>query len=114
MEKHSLNIHVGQLADIQSPVHHILTSLEGKQYLRKEYEDLTFFITYPLEGDPVPVNIKKAHSLADILVPIAAAYKNEVYANPELHGIWGHDLDDLFFEGIIINENQTTGLLMGS
>jgi hypothetical protein len=114
MEKHTLNIHVGQLADIQTPVNHILTSLEGKQYLTREYEDLTFEISYPLELEKVRVKIHKATCLADVLVPIAEAYKNIVYREPEKHGIWGHDLDDLFFEGIVIHDDGTTELHMGS
>lgn len=114
MEHFSLNIHVGQLADIQTPVNNILTSLEGKQYFSRVYKDLTFEISYPLELEKLLVKIPKANCLADILVPIADAYKNVVYKNPEKYGIWGHNLDDLFFEGIVINDDGTTDLLMGS
>jgi hypothetical protein len=114
MEHLNLNIHVGQLADIQTPVNHILTSLEGKQYLSREYEDLTFEIDYPLELEKVKVKIPKAKSLADVLVPIANAYKNVVYKDQIKYGIWGHDLEDLFFEGITINDDGTTELHMGS
>jgi hypothetical protein len=114
MEKHTFNIHIGQLADIETPVNYILMSREGQQHLTQEYDDLTFEIDYPLELEKVRVNIKKARSLADILVPIAKAYKHVVYQEPEKHGIWGHDLDDLFFEGIVINDDGTTELHVGS
>lgn len=114
MEQHGLNIHVGQLADILTPVDFVLTSLEGQQRLKREYENLTFEISYPLEDMKVRVLIPKAKMLGDILVPIAKTYKELIYAQPEKHGIWGHDLDDLFFEGIVIHDDETTELHMGS
>ncbi len=113
MEKLTLNIHVGQLADITTPVYHILTSLEGRQYFDKEYKDVTFSIDYPMEI-PFIVHIPKGNSLADALVPLADAYKNHIYKNPEQQGVYGHDLNDLFFEGIIINDDGTGELIMGS
>ena len=113
MEHLSLNIHVGQLADIETPVNNILTSLEGKQYFSKVYDDLTFEIDYPIR-EKHRIKIKKVFSLADVLVPLAKEYKHVIYKDTEKYGVWGHDLGDLFFEGITINDDGTTELIMGS
>lgn len=113
MEKHKLNISVSQLAEITTPVHHILCDSEGNSYLQKEYEGLVFIIDYPMHSQ-LAIIIPKAHSIADILVPLADAYKNTIYKDPEKFQVYGHSIGDLFFEGIVINDDGTTDLRIGS
>jgi len=80
MEQLKLDISVSQLADIETPVNGILTTLDGKRVLDKEYEGLNFIIDYPLKSK-CAVIIPKAKTVADLLVPLAAAYKNTIPAH---------------------------------
>lgn len=116
MEQVNLNISVSALAEIKGDVTHIINGIDGKRYLNKEYSDLVFEIDYPLETK-VEVKIPKAKNIADILVPIAYVYKNVIYADAEKenkYGVWGHGIGDLYFEGIVINENGKSELFIGS
>jgi len=116
MEKLELNISVKQLADLKGhKVTCIIHSLGGKRYLNKEYSNLRFSIHYPLDKDKaVEIVIPKAKSIADILVPLADTYKNVIYKDPKKYGVWGHCIEDLFFEGIVIKPNGICELFVGS
>jgi len=116
MEKVKLNISVKGLSEIQGDVTRIINGTDGKRYLDKEYSDLVFEIDYPL-STKVEVKIPKAKSIADILVPIADAYKNIIYKDADKenkYGVWGHGIQDLYFEGFTINENGVSELYIGS
>lgn len=115
MEEIKLNIHVKSLADIKGNVTNVINGTDGKRFLNKEYIDLVFKIDYPLDPKkPLEVIIPKAKSIADILVPIARAYKTIIYKYPETYGVWGHCIEDLYFEGIVIKDDNTTELHLGS
>jgi hypothetical protein len=116
MEKVKLNISVKGLSEIQGDVTRIINGTDGKRYLDKEYSDLVFEIDYPL-STKVEVKIPKAKSIADILVPIADPYKNIIYIDADKenkYGVWGHGIQDLYFEGFTINENGVSELYIGS
>jgi len=117
MEKVDLNISVKALSEITGDVTNIINGTDGKRYLDKEYSDLIFEIDYPLSTTKVRVKIPKAKTIADILVPIADVYKNTIYADADKDnkfGVWGHGIQDLYFERINIKEKGVSELFIGS
>lgn len=93
-------------------------------------------ITYPLTNPDV-IEIKEANSVGELLWDIAQGYKkiydeetetteNEIVAPEErgqllnrnkttgIHGIFGHDIGDLFIEGVSIRHDGFIDLQMGS
>ncbi len=121
MEKIDLNISVHALAEIQGDVTLVINAVDGKRYLDKTYKDIVFELDYPLGGLEedgtyalAEVKILKAESIADILVPIAKYYQDVVYNDPKKYGVWGHRIEDLFFEGVEISESGETRLIIGS
>jgi hypothetical protein len=115
-EKIKLNISVKGLSEIQGDVTNIINATNGKRYLNKEYSNLIFIINYPV-STTLEVKIPKAKSIADILIPIAKAYKDIIYKDIETenkYGVWGHSIQDLYFEKITINENGISKLSIGS
>lgn len=116
METVNLFISVKDLAEVKGDVTNIINGLDGKRYLKKEYKDLIFIIDYPV-GKTLEIKIPEATSIADIIVPIAHAYKNIIYADAHTkntYGVWGHSISDLYFEQIVINENGVSELHIGS
>ncbi len=112
MKKIELNIRVTSLLDIEGNIVTIFNETTGKGKLKKEYSNLIFEIDYPL-STPVFVFIPIAKHIADILIPIAKAYK-KIYSDPKKYGVWGHLIEDLYFEGIGIKENGVCKLYIGS
>lgn len=52
-------------------------------------------------------------SIGYLLWAIARVYRDEIYANWEKYGVWGHGIGDLWFEGIEIDGEQVS-LTIGS
>lgn len=122
MEKILLNIHVASLAEVKGDLTKIISGENGnlggfgKLYLDKEYEHLKVKIDYPLEV-PYELVIPKAICVADIVCAVADAYKNVIYSSDEEtnpFGIWGHNIEDLWFERIDILDDNTVELFIGS
>jgi hypothetical protein len=87
------------------------------QPLDREYPELTVRVDYPLH-ERTEVTVNNAKTVGDVLIQVANFYKKEVYANAEKYGVYGHGLEDLFFEGLEIydtaSEKPLVGVLMGS
>jgi len=112
MEKLELNISVSQLANLKGDVTKVIHDINGQRYFKKTYQKLEFIIDYPLDH-PKKVIVREVKSLADILIPLAKAYK-KIYKTPAVYGIYGHGIEDLFFEGIKINPTGPCELIVGS
>jgi hypothetical protein len=48
------------------------------------------------------------------LMWVLAQEYRRIYVEHEKYGVWGHDIDDLQFEGFVISENGETELWIGS
>jgi len=106
-------ISVYSLGNIKGDLTSVICSSDGEKYFDNDYDELTFLINYPV-NNPLQVKIENISCIADILVPIARAYKNKIYKYPEKYGVWGHDISDLYFEGIVINDDGTGEIMVGS
>ena len=101
-------ISVNGLACVSGDVTNIISGINERgeliAILNRTYDKLECELTYPFSGATIFIN--NAFSIADILQPIAKYYKNIIYANPEKYGVYGHEIEDLCFERIIIKENK--------
>lgn len=84
-----------------------------------EPRDLLVTIDYPLDPG-VQVRIpasaysrRDMPSIGKFLLAIAKEYK-EIYRAPKKHGIWGHDITDLYFERVTVNKHGVVELAVGS
>lgn len=104
----TVSVSVNGLACVSGDMTNVISGLNEKgeltPFLNKEYKGLRCDLTYPFNG--AIVFIDNVRSIADILQPIARYYKNEIYANPKQHGVYGHKIEDLCFERIIIKGNK--------
>jgi len=100
-------------------------------WFNRQPETFTVVIDYPmhatvrLEIPPVTVRYRRGHSRTEVhpgsfLWTVAQHYK-KIYAEAEAsekgqkkYGIWGHQLEDLYFEGISFDKKGNARLLMGS
>jgi hypothetical protein len=116
MESISMFISVKGLSEINGDATHIINGTKDNddfvRFLDKEYKGLQVTIDYPFNG--ASFIISKAKSLCDVLKPIADFYKNNVYNEPEKNGVWGHDIDDLYFERIVITDKNEVEVFIGS
>jgi hypothetical protein len=70
--------------------------------------EYTFVYRYPLHTTALFRHaLDESTSPIDILVHGATDYR-DIYKHPDVHEIWGHDIDDLFFEGIVIDDFAMT------
>lgn len=54
--------------------------------------------TLDFNGEPMPMHI------GYFLWQVAKIYQDEIYKNRKKYGVWGHNIDDLYFEGIILRK----------
>jgi len=114
MEIIPLNISVKALSEAQGDLTLIINSTDGKRLLDKTYSNLTFELDYPLT-EKLLVNIPDAKTVADILIPIATAYKEIIYSDSNnKYGVWGHGFEDLYFSEITIKEDGLSQLIISS
>jgi len=112
-EEIRLNISINDLSKVIGDVTNIINSVDdGKRFLDKKYDELTFSLDYPLERS-VEITIFNAETIADILVPIANCYK-DIYKQPEKYGVWGHSIEDLYFERLLLKEEGYSHVFIGS
>lgn len=86
-----------------------------------------FNITYPLEV-VVEGSVEKVSTIGELLWKVAQMY-DKIYKEEEettsvevghrnqtngKYGIWGHDIGDLVFEGVVVYDNGTIEFLIGS
>lgn len=100
IESHSLNVAV------------IFPEDAPNKKLKQTYETLSINIDYPIRGT-VQIKVKQASSLHDILLPVSKAYE-QIYQRAKEFGVWGHSINDLFFERVSINEDGTCEISIGS
>lgn len=103
IESHSLNVAV------------IFPEDAPNKKLKQTYETLSINIDYPIRGirGTVQIKVKQASSLHDILLPVSKAYE-QIYQRAKEFGVWGHSINDLFFERVSINEDGTCEISIGS
>jgi hypothetical protein len=65
--------------------------LKSKYLLRTD-------LTLDFNGKPMRMHI------GYFLWQVAKFYKDEIYAYRKKYGVWGHNIDDLYFEGIILRK----------
>lgn len=89
------------------------TFLDIKTGYRKYWSPthIDAIVDYPLKGKYIISNIPPAlnirgqpmiMSIGHFLWYIARVYKNIIYKNQNIYGVWGHQLSDLYFEAIIL------------
>lgn len=89
------------------------------KYLFKDLppnQQYSLVIDYPLtNGASFKINTgKKGMSLTDLVRRIKKTYC-KIYDGPNKYAIWGHRIEDLYLEKIIINHKKRTVMLeMGS
>ena len=109
-------ISVKSLSEIKGDATQIVSGWNDKKeiirYFDKEYKGLSVTLDYPFNG--ASFIIPKAKSLNDVLKPIADFYKDKVYNDPVKNGVWGHGIEDLQFEQIVIHDNLTVEVVIGS
>lgn len=84
-----------------------------------EPRDLFVVIDYPLEEavevtvTPKDYGVHGYPSLGAFLLTIAKKYEM-IYKNPRKYGIWGHGIEDLYFERVSIKRDGMVELFIGS
>jgi len=73
-------------------------------------------LTYPLSV-PVLMHIGAGENgyltFGEFLWQIAKQYE-KIYGNPEAFGVWGHGIDDLFFERVTVKPVNIAEIFVGS
>ena len=117
-----LNIHIEDLSMVIGDLSHIIHGTDGQRYFDNGDEDsweiidlgcIKFELNYPL-STIVQLSIESPGCVADVLVPIADTYANIIYADPEKYGIDHHGIEDLVFEGLVIYDDHTGEIIIGS
>lgn len=82
--------------------------------------DLLVTIDYPLDkGVQVKISAEEiggrhgTASMGRFLLAVAKAY-HDIYKKPKKYGIWGHGIDDLYFERVTIPKHGVVDLGIGS
>jgi len=110
-ESFKCSIHVLSLSNIgKKEARGIIHAYEGKYF--KEPITGEVKITYPL-GVDVYLKIKNCKTVGELLWDVSQAYI-KIYKHPEKYRIWGHKMDDLYFERIEISRDGNVELGMGS
>ena len=100
------NVHVNSLAKSdKSTIAKILHSYNGNRYFNPPIDSIAY-ITYPL-GVRIALDTGLHKNVGELLWNISQVYKY-IYKNPSEYGIWGHNIEDLFFEGIKVYERGIT------
>ena len=72
-------------------------------------------INYPCKGKLFNINTGKNGMGSLKLIRKIGIYYKEIYKDPKGNGVWGHDIGDLFLEGIEVNfEKKLITLHVGS
>jgi len=82
--------------------------------------DLLVTIDYPLDpGVQVKVSAeeiggrREVASMGRFLLAVAKIYQG-IYKKPKKYGIWGHGIDDLYFERVTVSKHGVVELGIGS
>jgi hypothetical protein len=116
METIYLNINIKSLAEIAlgnnfERLKNVINGTRGERYFKKEYIN-------PLLNDLQYTDLKnlyfkhKIRNITEILIPLSIIYL--IKFNKEEPASCGHDLSDLFFEKIIMKDDNTIIIDIGS
>jgi len=110
-----LNISVKDLSTCDGILGGVVCGMDNKgnlvRWLDKSYSSLEFTLKYPIRVHKI-VKIKNPKCVADILFPIAKAYR-EIYWQADKYKVWGHSFEQLYFEKITI-DNGKAQIAIGS
>jgi hypothetical protein len=107
-----LDVSINEVTELKKDVDSICDT-DGNRFFDKEYRDLVFYLSYPL-NKKIQVKIKSAKTIADILIPLSDVYESIASNNKKNYKLLNHELSDLYFEGLIIDEDGISEVMVGS
>ena len=109
----NLNIRVAVLCDMRGHEEIANKFIDCGECFDKEYQDLTFIVDSYSE-DKVEVNIPRAKNVAEVLIPIAEAYKQIAEIMEEEYGAWEDVIGRMWFENLVIHDNGEVKVHIGN
>jgi hypothetical protein len=112
MELIELDLGIDSVTELKNDVEAIC-DVDGNRFFDKEYRDLVFYLSYPL-NKKIKVKIKSAKTIADILIPLSKVYEGIASNNKKNYKLLNHELSHLYFEGLCIDEDGVSEVMVGS
>ena len=107
-----LDISIYEVIKLKTDVNSICDTYSNR-FFDKEYRDLVFYLSYPL-NKKIQVKIKSAKTIADILIPLSEVYESIASNNKKNYKLLNHELSHLYFEGLFIDEDGISEVMVGS